>query len=194
MREVGFVSQGVYDEGVDALYLLEGLGRHGLAVCDISETAYPEAYDGQLEVENGQRRDLDAVDRKGLVATELVEVELRHTGVRMLAETVRHTVAEVFGHIGTAVNREIAVFAIWTQVVDAADVVVVAVGQQRGIEMRRAERQYLLPVIGTAVDEEAAASDIDDGRSTKSFILRVGRATDVAVAPYLRDAGRGTGT
>jgi hypothetical protein len=119
-----------------------------------------------------------------------MQVKLGHTGIWMFPETIRHSVAQILGHIGTTVYREITVFAIGPQVVYAADMVIMAVGQKRSVEMRRTEPENLLSEIRAAVDEETTPPDVNDGRRAQALVKRICRTADLTVAADLRDAGR----
>ena len=57
----------------------------------------------------------------------------------MLGERPGIALVQVAGHIGSAEGGEMpAIAAVWTQVVDSADMVVMAVGNQQCLERRGA--------------------------------------------------------
>ena len=86
-----------------------------------------------------------------------MDVKRRDTGVGMLTEAIGHAFTQVAGHIALAVERKAAVVgAVGAQVVDAAHMVVVAVGEQRTKQLRASGVKYLRIEVGTAVDEQVA--------------------------------------
>ena len=72
--------------------------------------------------------------------------------------------------------------AIGTEVVDAADMVVVDVCQQEGIDMVVGGTEHLLAEVGAAVDEDAFAAIAHDGRGAHTIVARISRATYFAIA------------
>ena len=74
----------------------------------------------------------------------------------MFLEAVRHTFAQIAGDIGLAVKREMqagVIMGIRAQVVDAAHVIVVAVGEQSAGQVGTPYPEQLLAEVGAAVDE-----------------------------------------
>ena len=191
MRHVFLYAQSVYHQRVHAAQGLHRLRRHLLAVGDVGERAKTEADDGQTGVHHPQRHDDVAVDLERVERRQLVYVEGGHTGIEMLGKAVRHAVAQVAGHVGLAPDRERHGVAVRAQVVDAADVVVVAVRNQQSVEVWRSLQQNLLPEVGAAVDEEpVAAWSRHQSRSPEPLVARVSRGAHLAPASYLRNARR----
>ena len=96
------------------------------------------------------------------------------------------------------VNREAAEFASTqigkslvnnSKVVDAANVVVVGVGDDESIEVMVRRPQHLRTEIRSAINQYGFTFGAHNSRSTKSLIVLVARAAYPAFAAYLRHTG-----
>ena len=136
-RKVGvvfFEAEGVDDQGVDAADEFEGGVGYGLGVGYVGEVAHFEADYGEAVVHYGEGHNVEVGNIEGL-GGDFGYVEGGHTGVGGFGEAVGHAVAQVAGHVGAAVNGEaVAHGAVGAEVVNAANVVVVAVGNEQGFE------------------------------------------------------------
>ena len=138
--------------------------------------------------------DLNAFDFEGYARLDYVDVESGDSEIGMFDKAIGHAGADVVGNILTAVYGERFAVAVRPQVVEAAYMVVVYVGDKQSIEMWRAGGNHLLTEVGSAVDKYVFVLNFNQGRGSQASVARVDRGAGLAFAPYLRDAGRGTGT
>ena len=152
------------------------------AVGDVSQWADAEAQDGHLAMHDGDGLHLDALNHEGVGVVDGCAVEQGYARIRVLGEAVRQPLAQAVDDILTGIDREMVVEAIGTEVVDAADMVVVDVCQQEGIDMVVGGTEHLLAEVGAAVDEDAFAAIAHDGRGAQTIVARISRATYFAIA------------
>ena len=138
--------------------------------------------------------DLNAFDVEGYARLDDVDVEGGDSEIGMFDKAIGHAGADVVGHIPAAVYGKRFAVAIWAQIVEAAYMVVVYVGDNQGIEMWSAGGNHLLTEVGSAVDKYVFVLNFNQGRGSQAAVARVNRGAGFTFAPYLRDAGRGTGT
>ena len=176
------VAQGIDDEHGDAVQTLNLVVCDFFAIGDVSQWADAESQDGHLAMHDGDGLHLDALNHEGVGVVDSSAVEQRYSGVWILSKTVWQSLTKAIDYILTGIDGEMAVETIGTQVVDAADVVVVDVRQQERIDMVVGGTEHLLAKVGTAIDEDAFATISDNGRGAQTIVTRVGRATYLAIA------------
>ena len=179
---VWLVAEGVDNEQGDALQALYLVIADFFAVGDICQWANAESQDGHLAMHDGDGLDLDALNHEGVGVVDSSAVEQGYSGVWILGETIWQSLTKAIDYILTGIDGEMAVETIGTQVVDAADVVVMDVCQQQGINMVVGGTEHLLTEVGPAIDEDAFATISDNGRGAQTIVTRVGRATYLAIA------------
>ena len=96
----------------------------------------------------------------------------------MRTETIRHTVAEIFGHNSPAIQGEMRTGArvcVRAQVVNTAHMVVMAMGKQCAGYIGAAYTQQLLTEIGAAVDQyvRRIRFTLEQRRSPQTLISRI---------------------
>lgn len=120
---------------------------------------------------NGERNDFKVGYGEGFCGY-FGDVECWDTGVRSFGKAIRDTVTEVAGYVRSAINGEaVAHSAIRPEVVDATDMVVVAVSDQECFEHRGALLEHLLPEIGSAVDEDVFTFVVDHCGCSQPFVM-----------------------
>jgi len=107
----------------------------------------------------------------------------------MLAEAVGNACFYVGYDVGLGVDGKWDFAAIRAEVVHAAYVVVMAVGDEQRVEVKVGGAEHLLPEIGSAVNQQADALRAHDGGAAQAFVARVVGGASGALAAYLRDAG-----
>ena len=136
VRRVLLVAQGIHHKHLNTPHQFERGFRNILCIGYISQIAYAIAIDEQFAMPHRQRSDLHTAAVERLVVN-LKGVEDGRSGIRIVAKAVRHLLVEVAEHIAARKDGEMrrAVVAIRAQVVHAANVVVVGVGDDEGIEV-----------------------------------------------------------
>lgn len=176
---------------------------HCFAVGDVGDAVlsvggvYSVPEYGQCRVHDAHGEDVYVVYVEWLEWLDDVYVVCGHSGVKVFGEAVWHACAQVVCDVLGAVYGEwsgVAVsergyVAVWSEVVDASDVVVVAVCNQQGVQRGRSGSQYLLAEVGTAVDEDVGARGFDECGCAESVVARVVRCAYGAVASDLGYSG-----
>lgn len=193
VRHVRLVAQGIDYEGVDAFEQGVILFGERFTVSDVSEWTDAEAEDGELVVHDWQRRDFDAVDAEWLAFCNVVQGECGHAGIRFFGEAVGKPVDDGFGGVFAAVDRKRAVLAVRAHVVDAAHVVVVAVCDEHGVEVRGFGAYQLRAYVWAAVDEQVFAANGEYSAGAQAVVAWVGRCARWASASNLRNTRGGAG-
>lgn len=145
--EVFAVAQCVDDEHFQPVELLHLFFRNGLCIGYVGEIADSVADDGELSVHHADGDYFQAVDVEGFVA-DFVHIKSRNTGIGVLSEAIVKTAVEVVVDIGAHIHRHIAVDAERTQVINATDMVIVAVGDKGGVYVIDVMLQGLLAEVG----------------------------------------------
>ena len=196
-RQVGVVfleSQGVDDQGVDSADEFQGGVGDCFCVGDVGEVAHFEANDGEAMVHDGQGHYVEVGNVEGF-GGYFGYVECGHAGVGGFGEAVGHAVAQVAGNVGSAVDGEsVAHCAVGPEVVNAANVVVVAVCNEQCFEHRGALGEHLLAEVGAAVNEDVFVFIGYHRRATQAFVVVVAAAAGRTVTHDLRYSGAGAGS
>ena len=92
-----------------------------------------------------------------------MEIECGNSGVGVLGKAVGYALTEVVGYVGTAIDGE-SVFggAIGAEVVDTADMVVVAVGENECFQFGAVGIEHLPAEVGPAIDEYVFTANGDE--------------------------------
>ena len=99
---------------------------------------------------------------------------MRHTRVGMFGKAVGDMFVKLVGNIRSAIERETGTFAEWTQVVNAANVVVVDVCDECGVQVcSLIISEHLNVEIRTAVYNDIFAVILNESGSTQAFVLWV---------------------
>lgn len=139
-----------------------------------------------------QGQNLDAVDRER-VTVNLVDGKRRHPRVKMCGETVGDAGPQIVGYIVFAIHGKMASHCVaeGTHVIDASDMVIMAVGEQHGIDVLCPRCEHLMVEVGAAVDEDDGVAGFKEGRRAHPLVAGVGRATHFAITAQLGYPGRG---
>ena len=172
VRNVFLDAKSVDNQCVYAANLVDCLVGDILGVGDICHISYFVAKDGQLLVHDPKRLDEHITDGERL-ESDGVEVELRHTRIGMLLETIWDAISQVVENIFLGIDVKAGGLAIGTQVVNTAHMVVVAVGNEQRIEFLRRCPQNLLTEIGTTVDEQAQSPGAHHRRTAQALVAGI---------------------
>lgn len=119
-----------------------------------------------------------------------MDIELRHSGIRMLLEAIWEAAMKVVGHLLLAIDRKRRLAkAIRPQIVDSAEVVVVMMSHQQGVEVAVMIVEHLLAEVRATIYEDVGAVDFDESRCAHAAVARIAGAAGGAIATQLRNAG-----
>ena len=147
-----FVTQCVDYQCVDAFEFEQFIIVDAFSVGDVGEVADAIAQDWQTTMVDYDWSDFHAVNLEVVVGVDDVESIGRHSGVEAFSEAVFKALTEFVGYVLFCVDRHFASLAVWAEVFDAADVVVVNVGEQNGVDVGDVVAQCLLTEIGRRID------------------------------------------
>lgn len=178
-----FDTESVYDQNVEILYEFERFGGKVEAVGDVSHAPDAESAYVEPPVPYGDGRDFHAGGGKGKTV-DFVEGESGNSGIEVGGEAVGNAGAQIGRHVGLAVDGQVAAHAVaeGAQVVDSAHVVVVAVGEEHGVDALCAGAEHLLVEIGAAVYEDRRIAGLNEHRRAHAAVAGVGGAAHGAVA------------
>ena len=150
-----FYAQGIDNERVDTLERRDSLVGESLGIGDVAETVIENVtYNEQLAVHDRYRKNFSRANVEFFHWLDIVYVKCRHAGIGILDKTIRHTVAQVFGHVGLAVYWKLAMIAVWSQVIDTAKMVIVGMGDERSLDLPETViGEHLVIEIGATVNQ-----------------------------------------
>ena len=90
---------------------------------------------------------------------------------------------------GVSIDIDFAKLTIGADIVHAAHVVVVGVGDEDAINLAEGLRHDLLTEVRTTVDKQARLGGLDECRTAQALVVRVSAATGIALAT---DGGHAT--
>ena len=134
VRLVRRVAQCSDDEQADAI---EQRQRRVEKPCHVGEVghiadAIPE--DGQLAVHDAQGCDRERTELQAVTLLYLMQFQFRHARIAVPYQAVGETLPQVFAGIVVSIERKVAVESERPEIIDAANVVVVLVGDEDGIQ------------------------------------------------------------
>ena len=191
MCRVRFRSQRINNQSIKTLQFGHFCVRDCLGIGYVGELPDAEARGGQRAVQNVYRRDRNTLNIKWFVA-DWMKFNLRCARVMRLAEGVGVFAADGVGDALLGIERNGAAHYVieGSYVVDASRVVFVLVGDEHGVNLRKAFAQSRLPQIGPRVDEQMAPFGFNVNRTAQPLVLRVNRLTHCAFASHNRNAVR----
>lgn len=105
-------------------------------------------------------------------------------------EAIGHARHEMVDAELLGIDVDVAKDAERTKIVKTTHMVIVLVGDEYCVQGTEIDRQHLLTEVGTAIDKDALAMHIDDGRATQSPVARVAAGAHFAWAAYLWHSAR----
>jgi len=172
--------------------------RNGLEVGQVGQPADAESRHCKafrMVSRNGE--DFDTFDAERPRNVDLVQFDFRNAPVLVLREGVVEILAHDIEGAGSrievdAVDRRRVIDEIeGPHVVQPADMVLMFVRQQNGVDTADAGAQHLTAEIGSGVDDDAHVPRLDHGRGAQTVVAPVGRSADPAAASDDRDTLRG---
>ena len=187
------MAQRIKDEDVESLDERPRLIRHAAAIGQVGEVAEAKAEDLSRAVDERHRLKADGADVER--AGDGVELNLRQpaalVGRRVEHVEERAPQALAGGGVGITGNRALLHLAEAARIVQAHDVIGVAVREHDRVDAADALLQRLLAQIGRGVDEDLrAVFDVDEIEGRVRRVARIGRAAHRAPAADHRHAVR----
>lgn len=192
---VGFVAEGVEEEDVEILEEFERGVWDVVVVRQIGEFAEAESVNGHGAVEERDGDDGFSKEIEGS-AGEGLDSEMGAAGFLFaIGEDVLEDAADDVEGVGAAVDGDVGLLPEikGADIVEAEDVVGVAVSEENGVEFGDAGAEGLVAEVGGGVDDDFAAPVADPGGGAEAAVAGIGRGADGAIAGDGRDADAGAG-
>ena len=116
----------------------------------------------------------------------LVQLEPWHTGIEVLAKAIRHYLAHVLTRLLVAIQTYRTEDGEGAQVVYAAHMVVMYMGQQYGVQRFEGQRHQLLAYVRTAIYQHSCCVCLYQRHTTRALVAWVVAAAYLAVASKRR--------
>ena len=180
---VGGVAEGVEDEVVEILQEILGGIRDDAEVGEIRGAAEAEAEHAHIAVRGGNGSDAQAVKGEGAINAVQRETGDGAEGGAGI-ENVREGALQGVECFLRGVDRERSLLLEieGADVVEAEDVIGVAVGEENGVETLEAGAEGLVAEVGRGVDDHVAAGVRKKDGGAGAFVARIGGAADGAFA------------
>ena len=179
---MGLLAQSVDDEGVTALNIGNLTLVNGFHVGDIDQRTDAVAKYGQVVVHDLEGNDVEVANAENLVLVNLVKLDGGHAWIAVLGKAVRQHLEHALAGYGVGIDIDFAKLAIGTDIVHAAHVVIVGVGDENAVNLAKRLRHDLLTEVGATVDEQSRLVCLNECRAAQALVVRVGAATGIALA------------
>lgn len=187
-REVGYVflpSDTADYKDIHALEFLKGLLRYVVGVGQVAQSAEPESQYRQSVMYGADGDNFHSVDIEWILVYG-VKDEVRNSGIAVVSECVGVFSFQGFldsglGIYGESLAREVVEC---TDVIQAACVVLVHMGEKHGIEFLYPASEHLLPEIRAGIDYEPEPLIFYVCGGSESLVVEVIGAAYVAAASY----------
>ena len=189
MGVMRLLAQGVDHQGVAALEIGNLLFGNGFHVGDISQRTNAVTQNGQVVVHDLEGNDVEVANAESLVLVNLVELDGRDARIAVLGKAVWQHLEHASAGDGVRIDIDFTKLTVGPDVVHAAHVVVVGVGDEDAVNLAEGLRHDLLTKVGTTVDEQSRLLRLDECRAAQTLVVRVGAATGIALAA---DGGHAT--
>ena len=195
-REVGYVflpSDTADYKDIHALESLKGFLRYVVGVGQVAQSAEAETQNRQPIVYGADWYDFHSIDTEGMLVYG-VENEVRNSGIAVVSEGVGVFSFQGFLNSGLGIDGETLAREVveCTDVIQAACVVLVHMGEKHGIEFLYPASKHLLPEIRTGIDYEPEPLIFHVCGGSESLVVEVIGAAYFAVASYHGHALGGT--
>ena len=186
MGTVGAVTESVHHKQAHTGEQFQGAGGNGSHVSDIGHVANAVSKDGQLAVHHLQGGNLGMVHHDRFIGLKVVQLELGHAGILVFHQAIRQALAQMGCGIGIGIYGQGTGVAERSKVVYAAHMVVMLVGDEKGIKRSpEIEAQHLFAEIGRTVNEDVSRCGLHQCRTTQALVPRVCAGARRAVASQI---------
>ena len=142
-------------EDIHALELFNGLFRYAVCVGKVAQSAETESEYRESVMYGADWYDFHSIDTEGMLVYG-VENEVRNSGIAVVSEGVGVFSFQGFLNSGLGIDGETLAREVveCTDVIQAACVILVHMGEKHGIEFLYPASKHLLPEIRTGIDYE----------------------------------------
>lgn len=196
MRRVRLDADAVKHQHVKPAEPIKRLRRNGLQVGRIGKIVKAISDHRKLAVDDLKRRHLDLADAKGRTRKDRVRDKLRQPAAQVgrLKDVLKDPAKVGPGNlIGEDRHRPVAKIQ-RPNVIEAEDVIDVAMRDEHRVELADFGPQCLLTEIGRGINEDRLAFVLDEDRDAEPLITRVIGETRLAIAGDRGYACRGSGS
>ena len=189
MRVMGLLTQGVDHQYLGTLNIRNLTLVDGLHIGDISQRTNAVTQYGQVVMHHLEGKDGKVANAESLVLMDLVELDGGNARIAVLGKAVWQHLEHALAGYGVGIDIDFAKLTIGTDVVHAAHVVVVGVGDEDAVNLAEGLRHDLLTEVWATVDEQSRLLRLDECRTAQALVVRVGAAAGIALAA---DGGHAT--
>ena len=148
------------------------------------------AEDGQVVVHDLDRHDMNVAYLEGFVLVDFVQLDSGNARIAVFGKAVRQGLQHGLARQGVGIDIDFAKLAVGPDIVHAAYVVVVGMGDEDAVNLAEGLRHDLLAKVGTAINEQPRGLRLDQCRTAQALVVDVGTAASVALATDSRYAAR----
>ena len=156
--------QGVDHKSLSAFKQLERLIVHALHIGDVCQVSDSETQNGQVAVHYSYGQYLQITHPEPFTRLNLTQFHMRHAGIDILVETIRHTLHDMTYHVLLGIDGNGGRCAVRTQVVQTSYMVVVLVCNNHSVKLFDAGSSSLPTEVRTAVNDDFGAVRFNQGR------------------------------
>ena len=193
MGRMRFDAYAVKYENVESLHRFDRCVGNEIEIGSVRKIIEPIRDHGELAVDDFERRDLEIfANAKWSVRVNGVRDQLRQSAAEVGGpEDVLEDALQIDPCDVVREDRHRSVSKIqWANIVQAKDVIDVAVRYEHGVKPFYFCPQRLLPEVDGCIDENFFVFMLDEYRDPKPFVARILRKACFAIARDRRNAGR----
>ena len=127
--------QRVHHKSLSAFQQLESLIIHAFHIGNVCQVSDSEPKNGQVAVHYAYGQNFQVTNPEPFARLDLTQFHMRHTGVDILVETVRHTLHDMTYHIALGIDGNGGRSAVRTQVIKASYMVVMLMRNNHSIKL-----------------------------------------------------------
>ena len=158
----------------------------GLHVGDIGQFADAITEDGEFAVQHFDGQNVQVTDLQGLMGIYLMELDGGYAGVSVFRKTVGQHLQHPFLSYRVGIDVDLTKLTVGADIIHAAHMVVMAVGDQDAVNLTERLGQDLGPEVGSAVDQHACLFGFHQYRTACPLIPGVLTPAHLALAPDYR--------
>lgn len=179
---MGLLAQGIDHQGVAPHDIRNLFLRNGLHIGNVSQRTDAIAQNGQVVMHHLERHDVKIANRERVMGMNLMQLYSGYTRIAVFGKAIGQHLQHAFTGNGIGIDVDFAKLTVRPDVVHAAYVVVVGVGDEYGVDFAEGLRQHLLAEVGSAVDKYARGGGFHQCRTARALVVRVGALADGALA------------
>jgi hypothetical protein len=127
--------KGVHHKSLSAFQQSERLIIHAFHIGNVCQVSDPETQNGQIAVHHTYGQYLQITHLELIARLNLTKFHMRHAGVDILVETVRHTLYDMTYNIPLGIDGNGGGGAVRTKVIKASNMIVMLMRNNHGIKL-----------------------------------------------------------